>query len=279
MASAHSGMLLAGVIGWPVAHSKSPRLHGHWLARHNVHGAYLPLAVAPDAIEAAVRGLPALGFRGANVTLPHKVAAARLADRLTDRARRLRSVNTLIVAEDGALLGDSTDGYGFWQNLEQAGVTPLHGPVLVVGAGGAAPPVVAALLDGGVPEVRIANRSSDKVTALIAAFDADPRLTPVAWADRADALTGVAGLVNATSLGMVGQPALDLPLDRLPTTAVVTDLVYAPLETPLLAAARARGNPTVDGLGMLLHQARPGFHAWFGVDPAVDADLRAAVLA
>lgn len=269
---------LAGVIGWPVGHSRSPQLHGHWLARYRIDGAYVPMAVPPERLEAALRGLAALGFRGCNVTVPHKEAAMALVDELDPLARRIAAVNTIVVRENGRLFGTNTDGFGFLANL-QAGAPEWsagQGPAVVVGAGGAARAVIVALADAGAPEIRLANRTRARAETLAAELGGP--ITLVDWAARAAALDGAALLVNTTTEGMVGRPALDLPLDALPADALVNDIVYVPLETPLLAAARARGNPVVDGVGMLLHQARPGFEAWFGVAPMVDAALRAAVL-
>jgi shikimate dehydrogenase len=265
---------LAGVMGWPVRHSRSPRLHGYWLAQHGVDGAYVPLAVEPAQFGAAVRGLLACGFRGVNVTIPHKEAAFALCDDLADSARRAGAVNTLRF-EDGRILGSNTDGYGFLESLaEQApGFDPRSGPAVLLGAGGAARAIAAALLDAGCPRVTLVNRTRPRAEALAAALGG-----PVLVAE-APPLAGAALLVNTTSLGMAGQPPLGIDLSPLPPAAVVADIVYVPLETPLLAAARARGLVAVDGLGMLLHQARPGFAAWFGVAPQVDAGLRAHVAA
>ena len=270
---------LAGVMGWPVAHSLSPRLHGHWLRRYEIDGAYVPLPVPPERLEQALGALPALGFAGTNLTIPHKEAAVLLVDRLSPAAERIGAVNTVVVEPDGTLSGDNTDGFGFIASLSESevGWHAAAGPAVVLGAGGAARAIAVALLDAGAPEVRLLNRTPERARAL--AGELGGPVHPVAWAGRSAALADAALLVNTTSLGMHGQPPLDLALDALPPTALVTDVVYTPLITPLLALARARGNPVVDGLGMLLHQARPGFRAWFGVDPVVDDDLRAAVLA
>jgi shikimate dehydrogenase len=266
-------------MGCPVGHSLSPRLHGHWLRRYGIDGAYLPFAVPPERLEQALRALPALGLRGCNLTIPHKEAALALVDRASPLAHRIGAVNTVVVEPDGALAGDNTDGFGFLASLTAGcpGWRADAGAAVLLGAGGAARAVAVALLDAGVPEVRLLNRTPDRAEKLAAGLDGP--IVAVPWTARATALEGVALLVNTTSLGMTGQPPLVLPLDALPRTALVTDVVYTPLITPLLAVARARGHPVVDGLGMLLHQARPGFHAWFGVEPAVDDDLRAAVLA
>ncbi|MFZ5791411.1 MAG: shikimate dehydrogenase [Pseudomonadota bacterium] len=269
---------LAGVIGWPIGHSRSPRLHGYWLALHGIDGAYVPLAVRPQDFERALKALPALGFRGANVTLPHKEAALVLADRVSPEAKRIGAANTLVVGEDGRIEARNTDGFGFIENLKEGapGWRPAAGPAVVIGAGGAARALLVALADLGVPEIRLVNRTRERAESLAAALGGPIRV--VSWEKRIAALDGAALLVNSTTQGMAGEPALDLPLDRLPKTAVVNDIVYTPLETPLLAAARARGNKVVDGLGMLLHQARPGFAAWFGVEPKVTDALRAFVL-
>lgn len=269
---------LAGVLGWPVSHSRSPRLHGFWLEHYGIDGAYLPLPVRPERFKPAVRALVDLGFRGANVTVPHKLAAAELCDELTARAEAIGAVNTLVF-EDGRIRGDNTDGEGFLRNLTAGAPDwrPGDGPALVLGAGGAARAVLVALRDAGVPEIRLANRTRATAEALAAEFGV--RIRPVDWAGRAAALGEVRLLVNTSSLGMAGQPPLELPLEGLAPQAVVTDLVYAPLTTALLADAAARGNRTVDGLGMLLHQAVPGFHAWFGREPEVTPALRDFVLA
>lgn len=269
---------LAGVIGWPVAHSRSPALHGHWLARYRIDGAYVPLAVPPDRLETALRALPALGFSGVNVTVPHKEAVRRLVDRCDTGAARIGAVNTVVIGPDGRLEGRNTDGFGFLENL--AGGYPGWrgdaGPAVVIGAGGAARAILAALVEAGAPEIRLVNRTPERAAVLATEFG--PPLRTIAWTERTAALAGAALLVNTTTQGMDGQPPLDLDLAGLPPGAVVSDIVYTPLRTPLLAAAAARGNPVVDGLGMLLHQARPGFEAWFGVRPTVDEALRAAVL-
>lgn len=272
---------LAGVLGWPVSHSLSPRLHGYWLKRYGIDGAYLPLGAAPASLDRVVRALVDLGFRGFNATLPHKESLLTLCDEVTPEARRIGAVNTVVIDGD-RLRGGNSDAFGFAENLRTGAVDwqPANDPAVVLGAGGAARAVIAALQDLGVPEIRLANRTEARAADLAAALEV-PELAPIRfqpWAERDEALAGAGLLVNTTTLGMAGQPALDLALEALPGTAVVTDIVYAPLETPLLAAARARGNPVVDGLGMLLHQARPGFEAWFGRPPEVTAELRGFLL-
>jgi len=268
---------LAGVMGWPIDHSLSPRLHGYWLEQYRIDGAYVPLAVAPDALATALTALPALGFRGVNLTVPHKERALELCDEVADLTRRIGAVNTVVV-RDGKLVGSNSDGFGFLENLK-SGAPHWRidaAPAVVLGAGGAARAVVAALIDGGAPEVRIVNRTLARAETLAAELGG--ALSAHGWERRDSALHEAGLLVNTTTLGMAGQPPLELDLSGLPTDAVVTDVVYAPLITPLLAAAGARGNPVVDGLGMLLHQARPGFAAWFDVEPEVTAALRAFVV-
>ena len=268
---------LAGVVGWPVGHSRSPRLHGFWLERLGIDGAYVPLAVRPEDFPDVLRALPMMGFRGANLTVPHKEMAIGLVDVVEPLAWRIGAVNTLVIGEDGTIEGRNTDAFGFLENLRRGapGWVAGSGPAVVVGAGGAARAVCVALQDAGVVELRVVNRTEGRAEALVAELNYG-RVVP--WARRAEALEGAALLVNTTTLGMTGQPPLDLDLGGLPKTAVVNDIVYAPLETALLAEARARGNGVVDGLGMLLWQAVPGFEAWFGVRPEVTAELREHVL-
>ncbi len=275
-----SGMTcLAGVIGWPIAHSRSPKLHGYWLQKYGIDGAYVPLAVRPNDVGQAIAALPKLGFAGINVTVPHKQAVFALVDELDEVARRVGAVNTLVVRSDGGLRATNTDGYGFLKNLKEGAPKwcAADGPAVVLGAGGTARAVVVALLDVGAPSVRLVNRTLPRAVAL--AQELGGSIEPVAWQERADALDGAGLLVNTTTLGMEGHPPLDLDLSRLSRCAVVNDIVYVPLDTGLIKAARARGNVAVDGIGMLLHQARPGFWAWFGRDPDVDDDLREYVLA
>ncbi len=269
---------VAGVMGWPIAHSRSPQIHGHWLERYGVDGAYVPFAVRPENGAAALRALPMLGFAGTNVTIPHKVTAFETVDRRDAAADAIGAVNTVVVEADGALAGFNTDAPGLLAHLRaSAGDWRPWAPAAVLGAGGSARAALFALLEAGAPEIRLANRTRAKAEALAASFG--PKVKVVDWPERAEMLDGAGLLLNTTSLGMTGQPPLDLALDDLPTTAVVYDIVYAPLETPLLAAARDRGNLGVDGLGMLLHQAAPGFERWFGVTPVVDDALRDVILA
>jgi len=271
---AQSPFILAGLMGWPVSHSRSPQIHNHWIAEHGLNGAYVLLPVEPTRLPDAVRGLAALGFAGCNVTIPHKVAAMQLVDWVDPLARSIGAINTIVVQPDGRTHGYNNDGHGYLQSLVEGhpGWRADAGPVAVLGAGGGARAVVASLAQAGAPEIRVCNRSLDRARELAAALGGPVRAVP--WEQRNEALEGVALMVNTTSQGMSGQPPLDIVLDRLPAGALVSDLVYVPLETPLLAAARARGNPVVGGLGMLLHQARPAFDAWFGVMPQVGAELR-----
>ncbi|WP_412777709.1 shikimate dehydrogenase [Thalassospira lucentensis] len=270
---------LAGVMGWPVSHSKSPRLHGYWLAKYGIDGSYMPLPVEPKNFQAALNSLRNLGFSGVNVTIPQKEMAMPECDELSERARRIGAVNTVTFAKDGRMLGDNTDGFGFIENLRQEApdIAFCSGPAVVLGAGGASRAVLVALLDEGSPEIRIANRTRKRADDLAAEIN-DPRIIVIDWPVAPTALENASLVVNTTSLGMVGQPALEIDLTGLPQSALVTDIVYAPLMTDLLMQAKKRGNPIVDGLGMLLHQARPGFHRWFGIDPEVTQELRDFVL-
>ena len=259
---------LAGVIGWPVAHSRSPRLHGFWLDRYGIDGTYVPLAVRPADFETAVRGLVAAGFAGANVTIPHKEAAFAVCDWVDPFAHEAGAVNTLVF-ENGRIAGRNTDGIGFLENLRQHGIDPAAGPALLLGAGGAARAIAAALRGLGV-DVTLTNRTAGRAEALA---EAVPGCRTTPWNTREDALADQALIVNTTSLGMIGHDRLVLDLGRAAATAAVSDIVYVPLETPLVTEAKTRGLKTAPGLGMLLHQAVPGFAAWFGVTPVVDEAL------
>jgi shikimate dehydrogenase len=275
---------LAGIVGWPVSHSRSPLIHNHWLKQHNIPGAYVPLPVQPDRLADALRGLPALGFAGCNLTIPHKVAAMAYMDELDPLARRMGAMNLVVVGADGRLTGFNTDGFGFWQSLidAQPQFRADAGPVVVLGAGGAARAVVLSLLERGAPRVRLLNRTAEKAQRLAAELGgagAHGVIDVMPWSEREAALEGCALLVNTTSLGMQDQPAMALRLDALPRNALVCDVIYVPLETSLLKQARERGHVTVNGLGMLMNQARPAFHAWFGVMPAITPELKQAMLA
>ncbi|MGC5777763.1 shikimate dehydrogenase [Methylobacterium sp. NFXW15] len=272
-------MIKAFVTGHPIAHSRSPLIHGHWLAEHGIAGSYERIDVAPADFPAFLRGLRESGFRGGNVTIPHKEAAFALADTLTPRAEKIGAVNTLIVEEDGRVHGDNTDAPGFCAHLDHSlgAEWPERGEAVILGAGGAARAIVVGLAERGVARIRVANRTPERAAAVAAL--APGVAEPLAWDDLSPALERAGLLVNTTSLGMKGQPPLALDLAPLPAGAAVADIVYAPLETDLLAAARRRGLAAVDGLGMLLHQAVPGFAAWFGVRPEVTAALRDRIVA
>lgn len=269
---------LAGVIGAPVAHSKSPTLHQFWLRKYGIRGYYVPLEVSQDDLADVLRAMPRMGFVGANVTIPHKETVLKLADLVTDRAALIGAANTLIFRKDGRIHADNTDGYGFIENLRQnvPSWDPASGPAAVLGAGGAARAIIASLIEVGVPEIRLTNRTRTRADALKSEFGT--KITVHEWVQAGNAIEGAATVVNTTALGMTGKPEFRVPLDGLSKDAVVTDLVYAPLDTALLKRAREIGCRTVDGLGMLLHQAVPGFERWFGVRPEVDEALRHAVL-
>ncbi len=269
---------LAGVIGSPIAHSKSPRLHRHWLAKYGLAGDYVPLHVEKDDLPDVLRALPKMGFVGANVTIPHKVAVLEIADQVSDRASLIGAANTLTFLEGGKIIADNTDGYGFLANLKQGAPQwrPDLGPAAVLGAGGAARAVIVSLLDAGVPEILLANRTRTKADVLRSEFGS--RVRVFEWVQAGNMIEAATTVVNTTSLGMVGSPDLRVPLDGLQPGTVVTDLVYNPLRTHLLDEAEKARCTVVDGLGMLLHQGVPGFERWFGVRPEVDQATRDAVL-
>jgi shikimate dehydrogenase len=275
----NSPIPLAGVIGSPVAHSKSPILHGYWLKKHGLAGHFVPLNVAANDLGEVLKAMPRMGFVGANVTIPHKERVLEHVDHITDRATLIGAVNTLVFRADGSILGDNTDGYGFIENLRQGAPDwdAGSGPAVVLGAGGAARAVVASLLDAGVPEILLSNRTRVRAEQLREDFGA--RVKVIDWVQAGNILEKAKTVVNTTSLGMQGKPELRVPLDGLSAGTVVTDLVYAPLQTQLLKIASDKGCVTVDGLGMLLHQAVPGFERWFGRRPVVDDATRQAVLA
>ena len=269
---------LAGVIGSPIAHSRSPLLHGHWLKTLDIAGHYIPMDVAPEDLERVLRTLPAMGFVGVNVTVPHKEAVMEIADQITDRATLIGAANTLIFRGDGSIIADNTDGYGFIENLRTGAPDwqPKAGPALILGAGGAARAVISSLIEAGVPEITLTNRTRLRAERLKEEFG--HRLRIVDWVQAGNMLEHAALAVNTTSLGMIGKGDLRVPLDGLRPQTIVTDLVYAPLKTNFLETAEQMGCVTVDGLGMLLHQAVPGFERWFGTRPVVDRATRAAAL-
>ena len=266
---------MAGVMGWPVMHSRSPLLHNYWFKRHGLAGTYVPLAIRPEGLAAALHALQPLGFAGVNLTIPHKQHAMTLVDEVNPVAIRIGAISCVVVRSDGALIGSNNDCYGFIHNLKQS--VPAWqanaGPIVVLGAGGGARAVCYGLLQEGAKKIRLVNRTLARANGIAAEFGSG--IEVLSWEEREDALVGAAMVVNATSQGMSGQPALDIRLDTLPKTALAADIIYVPLETPFLAAARKRGNPTLNGLGMLLHQGRPAWKAWFGIEPEVTSELRA----
>ena len=264
-------------MGWPVMHSRSPALHNYFFKQYGLAGTYVPLAIPPERLEPALRALAPLGFAGCNLTIPHKERALAIVDEVDDPARRIGAISCVVARPDGSLWGTNNDVHGFARNIlqHQPGWRADAGPAVVIGAGGGARAVVYCLVERGAREIRLVNRTRERADTLAREFG--PSVTVLDWHDRHRALGGATLLVNSTSQGMIGQPALDLSLEALPASALVADLVYIPLATPLLAAARRRGNPTVDGLGMLLHQACIAWRLWFGLDPEVTPELRAAI--
>ena len=269
--------LLAGVMGWPVMHSRSPMMHNYWFKQHGLAGTYVPLAIPPERLAGALRGLHPLGFAGCNVTIPHKQEAMKIVDEVDALAKAIGAISCVAVRSDGSLAGTNNDCYGFIQSVkaEQPGWRADAGPIVVIGAGGGSRAVCYGLAQEGAREIRLINRTLARAQEIAEAFGGPIRA--LRWEQRHAALEGAAMVVNTTSMGMVGQPALDLRLDRLPKSALAADIVYIPLETPFLAAARKRGNRTMNGLGMLLNQGRPAWKAWFGIEPEVTAELRTMV--
>ena len=270
---------LVAVLGSPVAHSKSPLLHGFWLKQFGIQGHYVPLDVMAADLEHVLQTLPKIGFLGANVTLPHKEKILSIADQISDRAALIGAANTLVFQPDGKIYADNTDGYGFIENIRQHAPDwhAKDGPALVLGAGGAARAIVSALLEAGAPEVRISNRTRARADQIKSDFGG--RVGVVDWVKAGAEIEYAHTLVNTTSLGMTGKSALTVSLDKLNPETLVTDIVYSPLETELLKAARSKGCRVVDGLGMLIHQAVPGFQRWFGQKPVVDQAIRDILLA
>ena len=270
--------IIAGVIGWPIKHTLSPILHNYWLRLYKIDGVYIPIETQPENLERVIRSLPLLGFAGANVTIPHKEIAYNIVDEATEKARRVEAVNTLIIRDNGSIIGDNTDSTGFIGNLRFGLQTKLDykRPTIVIGAGGAARSVVAALLDMGMEEIHIVNRTLEKAQQFSRLFSQNINILP--WQQLDKSLENSGLLINTTPLGMTNRPPLDIDLTALPKDAVVTDIVYTPLKTPLLKAALKRGNKIVDGLGMLIHQAVPGFTAWYKTEPNITKDLRTVLL-
>jgi shikimate dehydrogenase len=269
--------LLAGVMGWPVMHSRSPMFHNYWFTKHGLAGAYVPLAIRPEGLPAALRALHPLGFAGCNLTIPHKQEAMKIVDEVDALAKSIGAISCVVVHPDGSLSGTNNDCYGFINSVkhEQPGWRADAGPAVVIGAGGGSRAVCYGLAREGANEIRLVNRSLERARAVAAEFGGPIRA--LSWEERNDALEGAAMVVNTTSCGMVGQPALDIRLDKLPKTALAADIIYIPLETPFLTEARKRGNRTINGLGMLLNQGRPAWRAWFGIEPEVTPELRSMV--
>jgi shikimate dehydrogenase len=271
------GFLLAGVMGWPVLHSRSPLMHNYWLEQQNLKGRYVPLEIRPGTVGVALRALAPLGFSGCNLTIPHKLEAMDIVDELDDVAQKIGAISCVVVRDDGSLFGTNNDWLGFIGNIKQQQPhwKADSGPAVVIGGGGGARAICYALLAEGADEIRLVNRTRAHAEAI--ADELGGPISVLSWEERHDALEGAAMLVNTTSQGMVGMSALDLTLDVLPVAALVSDIIYTPLETPLLAAARVRGHATVNGLGMLLHQGKPAWRMWFGVEPEVTDQLRQAM--
>jgi shikimate dehydrogenase len=269
--------LLAGVMGWPVMHSRSPKLHNHWFAEHGIAGSYVPLAIEPGRLEAALRALVPLGFAGCNLTIPHKEAAIAIVDEVHPTAKAIGATSCITVRENGSLVATNNDGFGFIQSVMEYAPDwrADAGPVVVIGAGGGSRAVVYSLAEQGAREIRVCNRTFGRAKALQGDFGGP--VTAVPWEETRAALADAAMVVNTTSQGMVGQPPLEVSLAGLPQRALVCDIIYIPKETPLLAEARRRGNRTLNGLGMLLHQARPAWKSWFGIDTKVTPELRALI--
>ncbi len=266
--------LMAGVMGWPVMHSRSPLMHNHWFAQEKLKGVYVPLAIQPENLEAALRGLHALGFSGCNLTIPHKQNALRIVDEVDLIAQKMGAISCVAVQKDGRLVGTNNDAPGFIRNVKefQPHWRADRGPIVVIGAGGGSRAVCQGLIMEGAQEIRLVNRSMERAQTVMSQLGGPIQCH--SWSDRNDLMQGAAMVVNTTSQGMIGQTALDVQLDKLPTDALVTDIVYTPMETPFLAQARRRGNPTLNGLGMLLHQGPLGWKAWFGIEPQVTPALR-----
>lgn len=266
--------LMAGVMGWPVMHSRSPLMHNYWMEQQGLAGTYVFLEIKPGTLEPALKALHPLGFSGCNLTIPHKLDAMSIVDEVDDVAKKIGAISCVVVREDGSLFGTNNDWLGFLGNLkeQQPGWRGDAGPVTVIGAGGGGRAVCYALLQEGVPELRLVNRTREKAERIAEEYGGP--ITVLPWEDRHDALEGAVLAVNVTNQGMVGEAPLDLRLDKLSDTAVAADIIYTPLDSPYLVAARERGNQTVNGLGMLLHQGPPAWKLWFDVEPTVTAELR-----
>lgn len=265
----------AGVIGWPIKHSRSPIIHGFWLKQHQINGSYDKIPVEPDELSNFISSLKQNGLSGINITVPHKIEALKLADLITPDAKAIGAANTLWF-EDGQLIAGNTDAHGFITHLKTKAPTwKSDKPAMVMGAGGAARAILYALLKEGVPQIKLTNRTTERAENLASEFNKQfsDKISVIEWNDKQSNMDDCSLLVNSTSLGMNGNPPLEINIDTLPAKAVVYDIVYAPLETDLLKSAKTRGLTAVDGLGMLLHQAVPGFEKWFGIRPKVTDEL------
>ncbi|MEE2995694.1 MAG: shikimate dehydrogenase [Pseudomonadota bacterium] len=268
---------MAAVMGWPVMHSRSPMMHNYWMEQQGLSGIYVPLAVEPGQIGPALRAMHPLGFAGCNLTIPHKQSAMDVVDEVDEVAKKIGAISCVVVREDGSLFGTNNDWLGFRGNLREffPDWPAEAGPVTVIGAGGGGRAVCYALLDEGVTELRLVNRTRERSEKLAEELGGPIVVYP--WEDRHDLLAGVTMVVNVTSQGMEGEAALDIRLDALPGEAIAADIIYIPLETPFLAAARGRGNRTLNGVGMLLHQGPPAWSRWFDIEPGVTHELRQQV--
>ena len=264
---------MAAVMGWPVMHSRSPLMHNYWMAQQGLTGTYVPLAIEPGQIGQALRAMHPLGFAGCNLTIPHKLDAMAVVDEVDEVAKRIGAISCVVVNEDGSLFGTNNDWLGFLGHLNEhyPDFRADAGPVAIIGAGGGGRAVCHAMLHEGAPEIRLVNRTPEEPLAIAEEFGGP--IYPTLWEDRHETLDGVVAVVNATSQGMSGMPALDIKLDALPRSALAIDIIYTPLETPFLTAARDRGNPTLNGIGMLLHQGPPAWKRWFDLDPTVTPEL------
>ena len=267
--------LLAGVMGWPVMHSRSPLMHNYWFEQQQLVGRYVPLAIEPAKLAPALRALQPLGFAGCNLTIPHKLEAMAIVDEVDEVATKIGAISCVDVRSDGSLFGTNNDWFGFIDNLkqEQPDWRADSGPIAVIGAGGGSRAVCYGLMQEGAKEIRLVNRTRLHARTIAEEFGSPIKAFP--WDSRHEILDGVAMAVNTTSQGMVGETALEIALDRLPSDALVADIIYTPLESPFLSAARQRGNRTVNGLGVLLHQGRPAWKLWFDKTPVVTPELRA----
>ncbi|MGB0512026.1 MAG: shikimate dehydrogenase [Paracoccaceae bacterium] len=269
---------VVAILGYPIHHSKSPRMHGYWLDQAGVLGYYVPLEIHPDNFEDALKNMPKQGFRGANVTIPHKERALEIADYVSERAKRIGAANTLYFDADGKIHADNTDGYGFITNLKKGAPewNAKAGPALVLGAGGAARAILDALITEETPKLYLTNRTKERAQALASEFG--DTVEVLDWDNKNVVFSEVKTLINTTSLGMNGKGDLGLDFSQLTSAITVTDIVYTPLETDLLKHAKQRGCTCVDGLGMLIYQGIPGFSNWFGVAPKVTDELRELLL-